>query len=304
MNRKDTNCYYEGLTSEEANPNSVEIDEADTEEILRIINTEDMLVAVAVQSQISQIGKAVDAIYAAIKNGGRLIYIGAGTSGRLGVLDASECPPTFGTPPELVQAYIAGGDRALRYAVEGAEDDGEAGIEQMRVLHVTNRDIVVGITASGAAPFVLGALEEAKRRGADTVGVVTNKDTVLSAVAQITIAPVVGPEVVTGSTRMKSGTAQKLVLNMLTTAVMIKLGKVYKNMMVDLHASNQKLYQRAVRMVTWITGAPEETAKHALEKANGHVKLAAMLLKTGLSPEEAQKALDACEGHLGAALKG
>lgn len=303
MKKTAENFDYKNLTTEGNNPNSIHIDQVDTAEILRIINTEDLLVAAAVQTQIPQIAQAVELICSGLSQGGHLIYIGAGTSGRLGVLDASECPPTFGCSPDLVQAYIAGGDKALRYAIEGAEDDMEAGAAQIRSLNLAKADVVVGITASGAAAFVIGALQEANALGAKTIGIVTNDNTLLSTVAQLTIAPVVGPEVIAGSTRMKSGTAQKLVLNMLTTAAMIKQGKVYQNWMVDLHASNQKLTRRSLGMIMAITGTTEDRARRCLEQTGGHVKLAVLLVETGLSVSDAQALLDACGGHLGEALK-
>lgn len=231
-----------------------------------------------------------------------MFYVGAGSSGRLGVLDASECPPTYGTPPELVQAYIAGGDIALRTAVEGCEDDQHSGEQLILDKGVTSLDVVVGLTASGSTPFVLGAIRQAKAIGAATIGVTTNRNSRISEVCDLCIAPVVGPEVVAGSTRLKSGTAQKLVLNMLTTGVMIKLGKVYNNLMVDLRASNTKLHDRSIRIVRTATGVDESLALEALTQANMQVKTAIMMLVSGTSAEQADDLLKQTEGNLKRAI--
>ncbi len=295
--------YFSDIITEEINPATARIDECSTEEILRLINNEDKKVPTAVESVIPEIAKAVDSLFESLSQGGRMFYIGAGTSGRLGVLDASECPPTYGTDPELVQGFIAGGDRALRTAIEGCEDDEDLGVRQITEAGVRSGDAVVGITASGSARFVIGALKAAKELGCVTIGVVNNEKTKLEGLCDVCIAPVVGPEVVMGSTRMKAGTAQKLVLNMMTTSVMIKLGKVYGNLMVDLKASNNKLNNRARRIVMLATDCDEETAVRALEKAGGNAKLAILIVLTGLGPEEASDLLIKSRGYLKDALK-
>lgn len=291
------------LTTEGVNPDTVTIDECSTEELLRMINREDQKVAPAVEKEIPQITKAVDLLYPALKSGGRMIYVGAGTSGRLGVLDASECPPTYGTDPEMVQGFIAGGDVALRSAVEGCEDDPQAGRELIRQCKVNDRDVVIGITASGSAAFVIAALQQARELGAATIGVTNNQENDFAGYCDVCIAPVCGPEVISGSTRMKAGTAQKLVLNMLTTSVMVKLGKVYHNRMVDLRASNKKLNSRSVRMICEITGVDEETAAKYLQKADKSAKLAIMCILSGLEPDRAKEILDENQGYLKSALK-
>jgi N-acetylmuramic acid 6-phosphate etherase len=299
----DMNEYLAGLTTEQTNPDTLAIDECTTEQMLRLLNQEDAKVPAAVAEEIPQIVKAVDLLHRTLKNGGRMFYVGAGTSGRLGVLDASECPPTFGVDPELVQGHIAGGDIALRTAVEGFEDNVEEGMALIERCGVTAKDAVIGISASGSAPFVIAALQKAREIGAATIGVVNNKRSRLEAVCDICIAPVVGPEVIMGSTRLKAGTAQKLVLNMLSTATMVKLGKVYNNLMVDLKASNQKLEDRSIRILQIATGIDAESAAAVLEKASMNCKLAIMMIETGLSAEEAQAALDRSEGNLKAAIR-
>ena len=291
------------MTTEEINPRSADIDKCDTAEILTQINDEDKLVAEAVYLEIEAITKATEAIYEKLKAGGNLYYIGAGTSGRLGVLDASECPPTFSSDPEMVQGFIAGGDRALRDAIEGAEDDEDAGIDLINQKNITSKDAVIGITASGGAPFVIGALKRSGQIGALTIGLTNNKATAIEAITEICIAPVVGPEVISGSTRMKSGTAQKLVLNMISTAVMIKLGKVYGNLMVDLKASNKKLYQRSIRIICTATDIDPKEAQIYLEKADNSVKLAIMMIKSGLAKDQAEDCLNQHQGHLGLSLE-
>jgi N-acetylmuramic acid 6-phosphate etherase len=295
--------YFAQLTTEKSNPATQSIDESDTREMLLMMNDEDQLVPLSVRKEIDALTSAVDLLHTALKNGGRMFYVGAGTSGRLGVLDASECPPTFGTDPELVQAYIAGGDIALRTAVEGCEDDEEGGAQLITDKGVTSRDVVIGITASGSAPYVLGAIRRAKELGARTVGIVTNKNTKLGEICDICIAPVVGPEVVAGSTRLKSGTAQKLVLNMLTTGVMIKLGKVYNNLMVDLRASNSKLYDRSIRIVRSVTGVSEQQAIEVLGQAGMQVKTAILMIETGKNFVEAEQTLQRHDGRLKAAIR-
>ena len=295
--------YLAKLATETVNPNTVKIDECSTEEILRLINQEDMQVPLAVERELPSLTRAVDLACQALARGGRMIYVGCGTSGRLGVLDASECPPTYGTDPELIQGHIAGGDAALRNAIEGAEDDAGAGAKLVEDLEVTDKDVLVGITASGGAPYVLGAAEAAKARGAGCIALVNNPGSKLEALCHVTVAPVVGPEVIMGSTRMKAGTAEKLVLNMLSTAVMIKSGKVYNNLMVDLRATNRKLQDRSVRIITAATGAEREAAEEYLHLAGGKVKTAIMMYLSGLDASEAEKALDARGGRLKQALK-
>lgn len=290
------------LTTESVNQDTIAIDECSTEEILRMINKEDQKVALAVEKEIPQIAEAVDIIYPALKSGGRMIYVGAGTSGRLGVLDASECPPTYGTDPTMVQGFIAGGDIALRSAVEGCEDDAEAGQQLVVDCNVTAKDVVIGITASGSASYVIGALKKARELGAKTIGVTNNKANDFDTYCDVCIAPVCGPEVISGSTRMKAGTSQKLVLNMLTTSVMVKLGKVYGNRMVDLRASNKKLNKRSIRMICEITGADEETAVHWLDKAGRSTKLAIMCILSGCDVEESKTLLEQNNGYLKSAL--
>ena len=297
------NEYLAGLTTEGINPVTSMIDELPTEQMLALINQEDATVPAAVAAELPHIANAVEALHDVLASGGRMFYIGAGTSGRLGVLDASECPPTFGTDPELVQGYIAGGDIALRVAVEGCEDDGEEGRTLIDRIGVTSKDAVIGISASGSAAFVIEGLRRAGELGAVTICVANNKETKLAQVSQIAIAPVVGPEVIAGSTRLKSGTAQKLVLNMLTTGVMVKLGKTYNNLMVDMKASNKKLYDRAVRMVKLTTGAEQDTAEKALKDASMDCKLAIMMVKSGLSAEAASKVLIDCGGSLKKAIR-
>lgn len=295
--------YYAQLTTEKINPATQFIDECDTRDMMLMINDEDHLVSLSVRREIDSIAAAVDMLYDAMKDGGRMFYVGAGTSGRLGVLDASECPPTFGTDPDLVQAFIAGGDTALRTAVEGCEDDVESGRRLIIDKGITSQDIVIGITASGSTPYVLGAISHAQELGIGTIGITTNKDSRISEICDITIAPVVGPEVISGSTRMKSGTAQKLTLNMLTTGVMIKLGKVYNNLMVDLRASNQKLNDRSIRIISNITGVSELMAAEMLKKANMQVKTAIMMIETDTNAEKANEILQRHEGRLKSAIR-
>ncbi len=296
--------YLSMLGTEKVNERTKDIDLCTTLEMVTLMNREDMTVPEAVRTQLPQIAQAVDLIHQALHSGGKMIYLGAGTSGRLGVLDASECPPTFSTPPEMVQGFIAGGDSALRNAAEGCEDDPELGVQAVCQAGVAPGDVVVGITASGSAAYVLAALREARRRGAATVGVVTNSGTPLAQLCDVCIAPDVGPEVITGSTRLKSGTAQKLVLNMLTTCTMIKLGKVYGNLMVDLNPSNRKLRERARRIICKVTGVSEQRAEQALQDAGNHTKLAIMMLKSGLPREQAECRLAEHQGVLRRALAG
>lgn len=291
------------ISTEQRNPRTETIDTVGTEEMLRIINAEDAGVATAVAGHIPAIARAVDGIVERIKRGGRLIYIGAGTSGRLGVLDASECPPTFNTPPELVVGLIAGGDYALRHAVEHVEDQPESGARALRDIGMSEKDTVVGIAASGRTPFVLGAIEHANKAGALTVGICNSDGARLSELVQIPIPVVTGPEVVTGSTRLKAGTAQKLVLNMLSTGTMIRLGKTYGNLMVDVQPTNQKLQVRSVNIVRGATGVSEDQARHALERG-GDVKTAIVSTLLDIEPDAARKLLASANGRVRQAIQG
>jgi len=291
------------LATEQSNPHTYHIDECSTEEMLLLINREDQQIPLAVEKEISRISDAVDAIAEKLAKGGRLFYFGAGTSGRIGILDASECPPTYGVSPKLVQAVIAGGEKAVFQAAEGVEDDKNAGKTDVRRMNINSWDAVVGIAASGRTPYVLGAIEEANQRGAVTIGLCNTKDSPLSAITSFIIEVVVGPEVITGSTRMKSGTAQKLVLNMISTCTMIKLGKVYNNLMVDLQATNSKLRERSIRIVQDLTGLPRGEAEAGLNQAGGKVKLAVFMLKSGLPLEDAQSILQENQGYLKRSLE-
>lgn len=293
----------EQLVSEERNPRTMGIDLMSTPEIVATINAEDRLVPDAVGKTLPQVAEAVDRIVEAFGRGGRLIYIGAGTSGRLGVLDASECPPTFGVPPTMVVGVIAGGLGALVSAVEGAEDSTAAGAADLRAIDLSSRDVVVGIAVSGRTPYVIGALNYARSLGAVTVGLTCNPTSAIAGMADISIAPLVGPEVVTGSTRLKSGTAQKLVLNMLSTASMIRIGKTYQNLMVDVRTSNEKLLARAVRIVMQATDCPEQVAEAALERTGNDVKLAILTILTGQDVEAARSAMASADGFLRRALE-
>jgi N-acetylmuramic acid 6-phosphate etherase len=294
----------EQLVSEERNPRTMGIDLMSSAEIVNIINTEDHVVPDAVAKTLPQVARAVDAIVAAFNKGSRLIYIGAGTSGRLGVLDASECPPTFGVSKDMVVGLIAGGRNALVSATEGAEDQAEVGIADLQGIGLTGNDVVVGIAVSGRTPYVIGALRYARSLGAVTVGLTCNPDSTIAKMADISIAPVVGPEIVTGSTRLKSGTAQKLVLNMLSTASMIRIGKTYQNLMVDLHASNEKLVARAIRIVMQATDCTMQQAETALERTGNDVKLAILTTLTGTSVDDARTAIRGAGGFLRRALNG
>lgn len=291
------------LLTEQPNPRSTSIDSLPTEEALRIINTEDQQVAVAVEREIPAIARAVDAIVAAIEKGGRLFYLGAGTSGRLGVLDASECPPTYSVPPEMVQGIMAGGEAALSRATETTEDDPAIGVRDLLARGFTSRDVLVGIAASGRTPYVLGAIEEAKRIGAVTVGLCCAPDSELSRAVSIAIAPLVGPEVVAGSTRMKAGTAQKLVLNMLSTGTFIRLGYVYGNLMVNVQPKNVKLVDRARRIVSQATGVSYERAGELLRGAGDSVRIAILMGKAGVSREVAEQRLAKAGGRVSKALE-
>ena len=291
------------MLTEGRNPASQNIDELSTEAMLRVINDEDKKVALAVEAIVPQIATAVDAICAAFRAGGRLIYCGAGTSGRLGILDASECPPTFGTPREQVIGLIAGGHTAILQAVETAEDNREQGAQDLKDIHFSRHDVLVGIAASGRTPYVLGALAYANELGATTVSLSCNPGSAMSQVAAIALTPVVGPEVVTGSSRMKAGTAQKLVLNMLTTGSMIRSGKVYGNLMVDVEATNQKLVQRQVNIVMQATDCDDATARAALTGCGGHCKTAILMVLADLNADEAKALLGQHQGFIRQALQ-
>ncbi|MEO0700730.1 MAG: N-acetylmuramic acid 6-phosphate etherase [Pseudomonadota bacterium] len=298
MSRPFTTTDLQTLASEQRNPRTGDIDTLPTPDLLALINAEDAGVARAVEHEIPQIARAVDAAAAAFRQGGRLIYIGAGTSGRLGVLDASECPPTFSAPPEMVVGVIAGGERALRHAVEGAEDDAAQGAEDLRKVRVTAADVVVGITASGRTPYVIGALRYARGLGARTVALTCVPAAALADHADISIAPEVGPEVLTGSTRMKSGTAQKMVLNMISTGAMIRIGKTYQNLMVDVSVSNEKLQARAVGILCAVAGVSGDAATQLLDAAGGDVKAAIVMHLGSVGPDEARARLARAGGVL------
>ena len=286
------------MITEQRNPNSMHIDRASAFEIVQIINNEDKLVPLAIEKCLPQIAQAVEKIVIAFQQGGRLIYMGAGTSGRLGVLDASECPPTYGVPPDMVVGLIAGGERALRHPIEGAEDNREQGKLDLQAIQCNEKDVVVGIAASGRTPYVLGGLEYANKLGAVTISIASNPNSAMAQIAKIAIDTIVGPEVLTGSSRMKSGTAQKLVLNMLTTASMVQIGKCYQNLMVDVQASNQKLRARAIRIVMQATECTKESAEHTLKMADGNAKLAIMMLLGNLDKESAVEILNKNQNKL------
>ncbi|CNL20267.1 N-acetylmuramic acid 6-phosphate etherase [Yersinia alsatica] len=290
------------LISESRNPATMELDKLSTLEMLACINDEDRKVPEAIRLVIPAIAQAVDLAAAALKQGGRLIYLGAGTSGRLGVLDASECPPTFGVPHGMVIGLIAGGPGALLKAVEGAEDDMSLGERDLQALKLTPTDMVVGLAASGRTPYVIGALRYARQLGCPTAAISCNPDSPIAQEAQVAISPVVGPEALTGSTRMKSGTAQKLVLNMLSTGAMVKLGKVYQNLMVDVKATNVKLVDRACRIVVEATGASRTEAENALSQTEFEVKPAILMILKGVTAEQARQSLQQHNGYLRAAL--
>lgn len=302
MNKNALLQQLNQLITEQRNPNSMQLDSLSAQELVALINREDQQVALAVEKCLPQIASAVEKIVAAFERGGRLVYVGAGTSGRLGVLDASECPPTYGVKPEMVVGLIAGGDHALRHPIEGAEDNVQQGQADLEEIDFSARDVLVGIAASGRTPYVLGALNYAKQLGATTVSIASNPKSKMADVADIAIETVVGPEVLTGSSRMKSGTAQKLVLNMLTTASMVLIGKCYQNLMVDVQASNEKLKARALKIVMEATECDNETAANVLAKANGQVKLAILMQLSGLDALEAQSLLDKSNGKLRQAL--
>lgn len=290
------------LITEQRNPHTMNIDTLSALEIVQKMNDEDQKVALAVRENLAQIALAVEKIVHAFQKGGRLVYIGAGTSGRLGVLDASECPPTFGVPAEMVVGIIAGGERALRHPIEGAEDNKEAGVLDLQAVNFTEKDVLVGIAASGRTPYVIGALEYANTLGATTVSIASNPNSTMGQIAQIAIETLVGAEALTGSSRLKSGTAQKLVLNMLTTASMILIGKCYQNLMVDVQASNEKLKARAVRIVMQATECEREIAEQVLAETAGNAKLAILMILANIDKVKAKQLLLNKQGHLQTAL--
>ena len=291
------------LITEQRNPNSMHVDSLSALEIVQLMNKEDKQVPLAIEKCLPQIAQAVECIVAAFQQGGRLVYIGAGTSGRLGVLDASECPPTFGVSPEMVKGIIAGGERALRHPIEGAEDSKAQAVVDLQTIQFSSKDVLVGIAASGRTPYVIGALEYAKRLGSVTVSIASNPNSAMANIVDIAIDTVVGPEVLTGSSRLKSGTAQKLVLNMLTTASMILMGKCYQNLMVDVQASNEKLKARAIRIVMQATDCDKALAEETLKQADQNAKLAIMMILSGLDRAQAEALLEKHHGKLQLALK-
>ncbi|HIZ71592.1 MAG TPA: N-acetylmuramic acid 6-phosphate etherase [Candidatus Atopostipes pullistercoris] len=288
--------------TEQRNPNSMHLDEMSVEEIARLMNEEDRGVPEAIHRAIPEITELIEAVIRAFKNEGRLIYIGAGTSGRLGILDAVECVPTFGTSPEKVVGLIAGGEQAIKDAVEGAEDSKELAIEDLKKLRLTKNDIVVGIAASGRTPYVIGGLNYAKEIGAKTGSLSNNENTKISEIADYPIEVITGPEVLTGSTRLKAGTAQKIVLNMITTISMVKIGKAYENLMVDVLATNEKLVDRAKRIIVEATGVDYEEAEKVFDEA-GSVKLAIVMILSGASKEDSKAALEETDGFVRASIQ-
>ena len=291
------------LITEQRNPNSMHVDSLSALEIVQLMNEEDKQVPLAIEKCLPQIAQAVERIVAAFQQGGRLVYIGAGTSGRLGVLDASECPPTFGVSPEMVKGIIAGGERALRHPIEGAEDSKAQAVVDLQTIQFSSKDVLVGIAASGRTPYVIGALEYAKSLGSVTVSIASNPNSAMANIVDIAIDTVVGPEVLTGSSRLKSGTAQKLVLNMLTTASMILMGKCYQNLMVDVQASNEKLKARAIRIVMQATDCDKALAEETLKQADQNAKLAIMMILSGLDRSQAEALLEKHQGKLQLTLK-
>ena len=290
------------MLTEKPNSNTLHLHQMSALEIVQTMNSEDATIAQAVRGAQQEIASAVELITERLEKGGRLFYVGAGTSGRMGVLDASECPPTFGTLPEMVQGIMAGGEMAMTDAVEGAEDDHCAGEDIMRNKKVVHRDVVVAIAASGTTPFVLAAVEYARRQGAATVGLACNSPSPLLENVDVSIGVPVGPEVLAGSTRLKAGTAQKMVLNMLSTATMVRLGKVYQNRMVDVQSTNKKLERRALEMVSELGEVSKEIAAELLQESGNHVKTAVVMAKLGINSDGAKKLLEAENGHLGRIL--
>ncbi|MEM3659358.1 MAG: N-acetylmuramic acid 6-phosphate etherase [Thermoproteota archaeon] len=301
LERIDTE--FEKLLTEHRNPRTVRIDRVSVAEALKMINREDKKVAKAVELEIPKIAKAVETVVKAFRKGGRLIYVGAGTSGRIGVIDAAECPPTFGTSPRMVQALIAGGRRAMFRAVEGAEDNMRAGVKDIKRLRVSERDVVIGLSASGRAPYVIGALKEARRRGAETIAVATVLNPRIGKYASIVITPIVGPEVIAGSTRMKAGTAEKMVLNMISTVSMVRIGKVYTNLMIDIKPLSVKLRSRARRLLRFFAGVSSEEAEEIYRRSKYDLKVALVMALARVEANDARKALRKSQGLVWRAIR-
>lgn len=303
MERLPSASQLAALTTEAVDPRFSQVDTLSVAQAAKLMNEADAEVARAIEAELPSIISALEAATAQMRQGGRLIYVGAGTPGRIGVLDASECPPTFSTPPEQVRAIIAGGPAAVTEAMEGVEDDRGAGSHAIDAENVGPLDTVVGITSSGRTPFVLGAMERANAIGAVTIGIANNPNSQISSLAHYPIEVITGPEIISGSTRLKAGTSQKLILNMFSTIIMIQLGKTYKNFMVDVNATNEKLRERAIRMVCTITGVSYRKAEIALSRSGFHVKNAILYLERGLEEESAVALLERLDGNLRAALK-
>lgn len=291
------------MMTETRNPNTMDLDQMSALEIVTAMNREDRRVPEGIEPELPRIAAVVEAVEAAFRKGGRLFYLGAGTSGRLGVLDASECPPTFGVDPGMVVGLIAGGDRALRFPIEGAEDSRELGRRDLEEHNLTADDVVVGIAASGRTPYVLGALEYARSLGCTTAAIACNKNSAVGLAADIAIEAQVGPEVLTGSTRLKAGTAQKMILNMISTGAMVRIGKAYHNLMVDVVQSNEKLQTRAENIVMEATGADRAEARTAIDAAGGKVKLAITMILTGKEADQAQQLLEQAGGRVRDAIR-
>ena len=302
MNKANLINQLAQLITEQPNPNSMNLDQMSAFEIVQLMNKEDQLVPLAIEKTLPQIAAAVEKIVATFRQSGRLVYLGAGTSGRLGVLDASECPPTFGVNDEMVKGIIAGGERAIRHPVERAEDNQQAATSDLQAIQFNAKDILVGIAASGRTPYVISGLKYAKEIGAFTVAIASNPQSAMAQVADISIETVVGPEVLTGSSRLKSGTAQKLVLNMLTTASMVLLGKCYQNLMVDVQATNEKLVARATRIIMQATGCERTQAEQTLIQADNNAKLAILMILANLDKQSAVDLLAKNQDKLGQAL--
>lgn len=299
----DTKIDLSRMTTETRNQASLELDRMTPLEVVTLMNDEDAKVPLAIKPHLEEIAQAVQWCIESLEKGGRIIYMGAGTSGRLGVVDASECPPTFGVPSDMVVGLIAGGPNAFIKAVEGAEDSKELGMNDLKDIGLEKKDTVVGLAASGRTPYVIGGLEYANRLGCRTVAISCNEGCAMGKVAKLAIEVIVGPEVLTGSTRLKSGTAQKLVLNMISTASMVGIGKCYKNLMVDVMQSNEKLHVRAQNIVMEVTGVSRDEAKDVLEKSGGSVKKAIVMIMADCSREEAEAKLEVSKGHVREALK-
>lgn len=291
------------LTTEQRNKNTMNIDNMSTSEILNIINQEDMAVAKSVNKVLPEVEATVNLVYNSFKKGGKLFYVGAGTSGRIGVLDAVECPPTFSTPPDMVQAVMAGGTDAFVTAIEGAEDSKELGASDLKDRNLTELDVVIGIAASGRTPYVAGALAYAKDIGASTVSLSSNANSIITEHADVRIDVITGPEILTGSTRMKAATAHKLILNMITTTTMIQLGKVYENLMVDVKITNYKLKERAKGIISTITSVSREEAEVVLEKANNEVKPAIVMIEANVDFKTARQLIDQANGFVRKAIE-